>query len=535
MKKVLGFIAAAALAACVQRGGVEYGGYDEYDGMPVENPEFIAGDFNSGDYGSYEDPNAAGAVKTVAVLLPLSGTNAELGANLQHAIEIAFVQSRPRDIVVSFNDIAGVSEPKESVIQRVLDNRPDLIIGPVFAEDVKMLREIKDDALPVISFTTDPSALGAGVFTIGLLPTQGAESIIKQMAADGRRDAVVIAPNNQTGYLMANTAIGAADIYGIKIAGIYYYSENNPEDMKLTAERASLFQTRNAANDKSREILSDILVKEKITAGDRANMNEQLEKLSKRDTVGPIPYDSVLFLGNTNDSKTLASFMRYFDIPMRSVEFYGTPTWDNPSMATDINLAGAKYSALPVVNDDFQTLFADIEKKAPSRMDSFAYDAAMLAINALKSDKITMNYIMNPSGYRGLDGLFRLRPNGVSERALQVLKLNGTSNPALISGAPRNFLEPLYQTAAASDAKPRAREISGYRVQPMDYIAIPQNLRGKYQSAALGTKTARPARDAEPTVLYSPESDADPIEQLPEYQPIQFETIDRTQIDEREI
>ena len=74
--------------------------------------------------------------------------------------------------------------------------------------------------------------------------------------------------------------------------------------------RASMYNARSAANSRAREVLSDILAKESLTSQQKYNLRHQLEKISRTETLGDLPYDSILFLGNGEDSKTLASFLR---------------------------------------------------------------------------------------------------------------------------------------------------------------------------------------------------------------------------------
>ena len=80
------------------------------------------------------------------------------------------------NIKISFYDLSGDKITRDNIIQTVLNEKPDVVIGPLFAEDTKTIRDIKPNDLPVISFTSDATALGNGVMTINLLPTQSIET-----------------------------------------------------------------------------------------------------------------------------------------------------------------------------------------------------------------------------------------------------------------------------------------------------------------------------------------------------------------------
>jgi hypothetical protein len=64
---------------------------------------------------------------------------------------------------------------------------------------------------------------------------------------------------------MGNAALDAANIYGLDVAGFYYYTPGNMDSMKSTAENAAMFNARNDANMRAKEILSDILIKQTIS------------------------------------------------------------------------------------------------------------------------------------------------------------------------------------------------------------------------------------------------------------------------------
>ena len=536
IKKIFLLLSFGFLAACVNNGpewGTEWG-----DAEPEPTPTAIdSGVYYYNEYDGYDapvwQPQYSAPAKTIAVLLPMSGPNKELGVGIQHSIEIAFLQKAPRDVLVSFHDLSGDRNKKAETIDFVLSKNPDLILGPVFADDALLVRDMKPKELPVLSFTSDPTALGGGVLSMALMPSQSVEESVRQAANDGNKNMIVLAPDTPSGYIMANASISAAEYHGVRIMGLKFYKEGNPDSIKNAASIASQYELRAAANDKAKEILSDILIKEKLSAPEIAGVSAQLDALNKKETMGGIPFDSVLLLGGGADSTALASFLRYYDVSAKDAKIYGTALWDSSeSIASDMTLSGAKYTALPFANAEYRILYLDVEGAAPQRIDSFGYDAAMLAINALQSSRGAAAYLLDPSGYRGLDGLVRLRPNGMNERALQTLQLNGTGTAAVVGGSARNFLTPLYQAPAPFTRKPKELEFVGLNINPMDYIKIPEHLRNKYRAKTYG-QAKIPAPAAEPVIVLSAD-DSEPV-YSDDFQPAALDTVDRRLIDSVEI
>ncbi|MDR1207590.1 MAG: penicillin-binding protein activator [Rickettsiales bacterium] len=515
-------------------------GYEYGELPPAGAPAAIDQDFydeghESAALVSFEEPDAFSEnIKTVAVLLPLSGPNAAIGQGIQHAIEIAFFQKQPNGVMVAFNDMSGDRAKKIAVAEHVISRNPDMILGPIFAEDVEILRGLKPDAIPAITFTSDQTALSGGVFTLALLPNQGAEAVTSHMAAAGASNILILSPDTKTGYMLANAALESAYINNMRVTGMYYYDEGDMGSQKSVAERASMFGPREKANNGAKEILSDILLKKQLPSVEKAYINKQLEALNKSDTVGKLPYDAVLFLGNAADSKALASFLRYYDVPTNTIRFYGTAMWDADSMFSDMTLNGAEYAALPSISLDFARTYTDLMGVAPNRMNSMGYDAAMLSIGALSSSKSLAAYLLDPSGFKGLDGLVRLRPNGADERALQIMRLDGSGAPKVKAPAARNFINPLYNTTAADSRRPSEIEITN-GINPMDYISLPKSLAGQYSAKTYrlsGASAAAPVSPQMSPIYILPEDDSDiSIMSDPNFQPYQMDTIEKTYMD----
>ena len=183
----------------------------------------------------------------VAVLLPLSGQNANTGKTIRTSVEMAVLQSAPQNLSVTFFDTA-----RSDAFENAASEKPDVIIGPVFAGEARMLNAIKSVDTPALSFTSDATAVGDGIMTMNLMPTNSVEAITKEMSSDNVTKFVILAPDTESGRLMAGTAKNAASIYGIKLVGIIYYTPGNSESIKTAAIRTSMNVARTAANTRAR-------------------------------------------------------------------------------------------------------------------------------------------------------------------------------------------------------------------------------------------------------------------------------------------
>src|SRR5581483_9236695 len=104
----------------------------------------------------------------------------------------------------------------------------------------------------------------------------------------------------------------------------------------------------------------------------------------------------------------------------------GSGLWDDPSIAGDANLYGGWFaSSPPDQRQDFENRYQGAYHHAPPRLASLAFDSAALAAVLAKSggdNPFTRDAILNPSGFSGVDGLFRFTQAGLVQRGLAVLE-----------------------------------------------------------------------------------------------------------------
>lgn len=529
IKNLLRFICAVAiLAGC---SGTNNRWYSEYDKASVSTPSQLQyGSFSAGMYGT-------DSTESIAVLLPTSGPNASVGKSIRPAIEAAAMQFAGSGTRLDFYD-TGSGDVTQTIRSAIASN-PGIIIGPVFAQNARILRDIKPSDVPALAFTSDISAVGDGVFSMAVMPMNTIESAIQEIRARGGSNFIIIAPDNTSGRTMAGAAKSMTGIYNIKNTGVFYYNERDTESIKSSAMAATMYTARNAANTRAKEILSDILNKESLSATERSSVARQLENINRTDTLGKLPYDSVLFLGNGDDTKSLVSFMRYYGLGTRDAVFYGTPLWEESDIASDVAMTGSVFATLPEIPNEFLTMYEGATGTPANRMAAIGYDATILALGAVHARDNIASYLMNPSGYIGINGLFRLRPSGSNERATQIVRLNGDGTTTVVKKTASAFTVPIYNTATnyIAPAEPMALASSG--VNPLNYINIPERLRGKYRAKTYGANHTS-ANTANTDLAFSsvtvlPNNNNDFSITAENYSPVPLENVSRTYIDSVEI
>src|SRR6185437_9611226 len=90
-------------------------------------------------------PGAAGPAK-VALLVPLSGANAELGQAILEAAQLALFESGGDRLTLVPRDTAGNAGGATAAARSVVSEGVGLILGPLLAAEVEAVKPIARDA-----------------------------------------------------------------------------------------------------------------------------------------------------------------------------------------------------------------------------------------------------------------------------------------------------------------------------------------------------------------------------------------------------
>jgi len=121
----------------------------------------------------------------------------------------------------------------------------------------------------------------------------------------------------------------------------------------------------------------------------------------------------------------------------------GTGLWDDESLARNPALYGGWFAAPdPALRRDFDRRYLENYGSAPPRLATLAYDATALAAvlsRGTQDNPYSRQRLTNPRGFAGIDGVFRLRPDGLNDRGLAVLEVQ-SGRARVIDAAPTAFV-----------------------------------------------------------------------------------------------
>jgi ABC-type branched-subunit amino acid transport system substrate-binding protein len=350
-----------------------------------------------GPAGPAQQPVAVGTGQVkVALILPLSAAgNAGVAAqSMKSAAEMALSEFLNPNIQLLIKDDAGSPQGAQQGAQQALDEGAEIILGPLFASSVPATAQVaRGRGISVIAYSTDSSVAGRGVYLLSFLPESDVNRIVEYAASIGKRSFAAMLPENAYGNVVEAAFKQAVPKRGGRIVAFEKYG----------ADRAT--PARNVA-----------------------------QALGQADA---------LLLADDGDAVVaVADALTTAGANLRNIQLLGTGLWDNPRVFASAKLQGGLFAAPdPSGFRSFSNRYRAKYNTEPVRTATLAYDAVALAAALARTQggqRFTSDVLLNPSGFAGIDGLFRFRPDGTNERGLAVMRAaTGGSQP--VAGSPKSF------------------------------------------------------------------------------------------------
>ena len=340
-------------------------------------------------------PPPSGKLKA-AILLPLSGKNAALGQAMLNAAQQAVFDAAGNNFELQPHD-TDASGGAERAAQAAFNDGAQLIIGPLFAADVPDVKLVAQvSGLQILPLSTDTTLAERGVYVMGLAPGAQVERVMTYAMARGVHRFAALVPSTPYGNLVGQIFLNSAPQHGASVVDIETFDP--------------------AAHNLDQKI--------KVLAAHR----DQIE---------------ALFLPESgNDLKNVADQLTAAGFDAAHVHILGTGLWDVPGIGSiSPLLIGGWYAAPdPATRRNFVASYKVVYGQEPPRLATLAYDAtALAAVLAKHNTRYDEAALTNPNGFAGLDGIFRLLPSGVVERALAVNEVTA-DGARVIDTAPTSFV-----------------------------------------------------------------------------------------------
>ena len=347
----------------------------------------------------------AGTVK-IALLLPMSasGSTKKVAKAIKQAAELALFDFDNPSVALVPKDTKGTPDGARLAAESAVQDGAELIIGPLFAQEVRGAADVARRAgVPMIAFSSDQKVAGNGVYLLSFLAGRDVPRIVSFALSRGKRNFAVLVPQTAYGRI-AEAAFAKAVAAGGGSAPV----------------RAS------------------------FPAGSSSGMAGPVKQIANAIKSGQ-KVDALFLPAGRSELPSLAPLLASSGVTSANVQFIGTGQWDFPNVGRQAALVGGWYPAPdPKGWSKFAQSYSKTFGGTPPRIASLGYDAMSLAVSLSQNpqgQRYNFSQLTRDSGFAGVDGLFRLLPDGTSQRGLAILEV-APGGPRVLSPAPRSFSAP---------------------------------------------------------------------------------------------
>jgi branched-chain amino acid transport system substrate-binding protein len=341
-------------------------------------------------------PTAVGAGQVkVALILPLSaqGNAAATAQSMRNAAEMALAEFNNPDIQLLVKDDGGTAAGAQQAAQQALAEGAEIILGPLFAQSVGAAGQVaRQRGIPLIAFSTDAGVAAPGVHLLSFLPESEVNRVVAYAATQGKRSFAALIPDNAYGTVVQAAFQQAVASHGGRV---------------VVMERYPL---------------------------DRGMMQAAVQRVAQASR----QVDAIFIPDGADSVSVIVQALSTGGVQRK--QLIGTGLWDDPRLAAEPGAQGGWFAAPdPAGFRAFSGRYRTRYGQDPVRPATLAYDAVSLVAALVKTQgaaRFAEETLTNPSGFAGIDGVFRFRPDGTNQRGLAVMRVTANGGQ-VISPAPK--------------------------------------------------------------------------------------------------
>ena len=339
----------------------------------------------------------------IGLLVPLSGDNAEIGKQIVKATRLALKDINSDKIEIFPKDTQ--SDPNKTLRSAIELNQIgiNLVIGPVFYENLVYLDEVKD--VTFLSFTNKTLDLPKNVISTGINSTSQLNTIKKFIKLSDIKKSIILIPN-----LNYDSEIKQ----GIKKSKIktfkQYYYDIEPTKLTKQIEKITNYEIR------KQNLIDEIT---RLESSEDLNKEKKIKNLEKRYTIGKVNFDSVIIADFDESLKSVITSLLYTDVSPKNKYFIAFNQWFDESLLKETASQPIYYPSVNKKNlDDFKKKFFKQFNQNPNHVSLLSYDlVGLIYYLSLKTEVAEINKAFNAkNSFKGKIGIFDIKDNKINHR-----------------------------------------------------------------------------------------------------------------------
>ena len=351
----------------------------------------------------------------IGLLVPLTGENSNLGKEIVKATRLAIMDINSNKIEIYPKDTQ--SDPNITLrsafeLQQLGIN---LIIGPIFYENLSYLGEVQD--VTFLSLTNKTIDLPKNVISTGINSVSQLNTIKKFIELNEIKKTIILIPNLNYD-LEIKQGIKKSKIKTLK----QYYYDSEPTKLTKKIEKITNYEIR------KQNLIDEIT---RIENSEDPKKEKKIKNLEKKYSIGDVKFDSVIIADFDKSLKSVITSLLYTDVSPKNKYFITFNQWFDKSL---INETSSQPIYFPSINkknlDNFKKKFYLKFNQSPNHISLLSYDlVGLIYYLSLKYEmsQPQINKAFNAkNSFKGKIGIFDIENNKINHR-LNLYKIeNGT-------------------------------------------------------------------------------------------------------------
>ncbi len=339
----------------------------------------------------------------IGLLVPLSGENKEIGEQIVKATRLAVKDINSDKLKIFPKDTQ--SDPNKTLRSAIELNNigVNLVIGPVFYENLIYLNEVKD--ITFLSFTNKTLDLPKNVISTGINSASQLNTIKKFIEQNKIKKTISLIPN-----LNYRAEIKK----GIKISKIktfkQYFYDIEPTKLTKQIEKITNYEIR------KQNLIDEIT---RLENSDDPSKEKKIKNLEKKYTIGNVKFDSVIIADFDESLKSVITSLLYTDVSPKEKYFITFNQWFDESLLNETALQPIYYPSINKKNfEKFKEKFLQQFNEEPNHISLLSYDLiGLIYYLSLKNNILEINKAFNiKNSFKGKIGIFDIENNTINHQ-----------------------------------------------------------------------------------------------------------------------
>ena len=337
----------------------------------------------------------------IGLLVPLSGKNAEIGKSIIKATQLAINKINNPSIEILPKDTKSKPETTLRAAKELSQLGVKIIIGPVFNNSLTYLDELKD--ITFLSLTNKIIDNPKNIISAGINASSQLRTIQKFIELNGIKKTIFLIPDvnykNEIKIAISNSKI--------KIFKSYIYN-TDPTKLTKQIEKITNYSIR-------KQNLEDEITR--IEKSDEANKELLIERLSKKDTLGGVKFDSIIIADFDESLKSVTTSLLYTNISPKKKYFITLNQWFDESLLNETSSQPIYFPSINKKNyENFSAEYFEKFNQNPNQLSFLSFDLVGLVYYLILQNNLVINQkiFIKKTMFKGKIGIFEIKDNKIN-------------------------------------------------------------------------------------------------------------------------